>query len=198
MAGNRQGAMKAAATLKARRAAERGEPIPDATAAPPPPANDLLGRRLAVPLTDEGRIDWDRVPPAQRDVLDMAVRRETPIAAAPLTAEQQAFDDALVGMLYDAISSVSVTIARASGYSVNAAAMMKFSAEEKAALIPPTNKVLAKYSGFLGQYQDEVMLAVCLGSIVSAKVTAMRQMEPHVSTAATTDHGEPLQFARPS
>lgn len=182
--GSAEGARKAQETMRAR-GQRVGRPRKIAAVEPAglaAVADDLLGRRVTVPLTDDGRIDWDRMPAAQRDQVDSAVRREVP-GATPEPAAALV-DDAIVGMLYDAISSVGVTIARAAGYSVDTAALMKIQAEEKAALVPMTNKVLAKYSGVLGAYQDEIMLSVCLGSILMAKVSAMRAAEPMVGGGA--------------
>lgn len=129
-------------------------------------------------LTDDGtRIAWDRLRPDTREKLrrvladpDVAKQLGTPAAAT----DNAVGDPLIIGVLYDAVSSIMVSIARASGYPVDRAAVLRFNAEEKQLLAAPTAAVLAKYSGFLGAYQEEAALAMLLTALIGAKVTLLR------------------------
>ena len=166
MAGNRDGAIKAAATVRRNREQRATAGFRD---------DGALGPRQAVPITDSGAIAWDELPADQRDKLLAGAPAPAPAgSASPAPADALAFDAAILGWLYVAISSVGVSIARANGARPDVAELARFNAEEKAALVPLTERVLAKYAAVLGKYQDEAALAMALFAIVSAKVTTIR------------------------
>jgi hypothetical protein len=48
-------------------------------------------------------------------------------------------------------------------------------AAEKAALVDPTAKVLSKYAGSLGRWQDEILLTTLFGTIMMGKLSQLRK-----------------------
>lgn len=174
--------------------------------APAAPAADGAPRtkpaydRLAIAIdSSTGKILWDQMRPITQGKLKAAIldpdttaRLGAPVAPGAPAPALTADDLALVSLLYDAVGSIAVSLARAQGYTGDQAALLRYSEEEKTALQEPTARVLAKYSaGF--KYTDEVMLALALGSITSAKVAALRASTPAGPVlVARPPMGEPL------
>jgi hypothetical protein len=130
--------------------------------------------RLSVQLTADGKgIAWDRMRPQTQEQL-RALLGTAPGAAAATTAAADAFDPALCAVAYDALSTLMVGLARRSGYTEDAAGVLRFTADEKAVLAEPTAKVLNKYVP-AGKYQDELMLGVLLTTIIAGKLTMLRR-----------------------
>jgi hypothetical protein len=148
--------------------------------------------RLAVTLDDDGRVAWDRMRPETRETLRRALGTEAP--GAPTTAGAR-LDPAIIYVAYDALTSIAVSVAAASGYTLDSAEQLRFSAREKAALLEPTQKVLAKYTVSLGRWEDEIMLAMILGATVQGKVAQLRRRDGSgaalTPTPAAGDHWNP-------
>ncbi len=149
---------------------------PPATA-PVTPIGDAEERieRLSVPLTKDGkRINWDRMRPATKEQFRSLLAGDPD--AAPLGAPAvEAIDPAVVGMIYGSIGMLMVSAARARGFTAEQASVLIFTDDEKKALVEPTAKVLAKYTGSLGKWQDEIMLVVTLGTVLTGKVSQLRK-----------------------
>lgn len=164
------------------RPVDGADPMPAATSG----ADDAKTERLSIPLTADGSaIDWERMRPGTRDKLK-ALTGDAGSVGAPGAA----MDPAVVGMLYGSIGSLMVGIARAKGFTAEQANVLIFTAEEKAALQEPTARVLAKYAGSMGKYQDEIMLTVTLGMVLTGKLSALRKTAPVIEMVPRADAGE--------
>ncbi len=169
---------------------KRKEPAPmlrTVGAAPETPATtsgaDDRVERLSIPLTaDSSAIDWERMRPGTRDKLKALTG-----AAVGGVVASEAIDPSVVGMLYGSLGMLMVSAARAKGYTAEQASVLIFTEQEKAALVDPTSKVLSKYSGALGKWQDEIMLSVTLGTVLTAKLSALRKTAPVISMAPKTE-----------
>lgn len=152
------------------------ETVTDTTGAAPAVA------RMSVQLTPEGRIAWDRIRPATREQLarvlaDPAVSQQLGGVAVPVTASAPAagtIQPEFCGVIYDALSQVTVALAQRNGYTPAQAELARVTADEKAALAAPTAAVLNKYIGPVGKYQEEAALLMLLASVTAGKVTALR------------------------
>lgn len=139
--------------------------------------------RLSLQLTDQGdRVDWERVRPrtvAQlRQVLaDPDLPAKLGVAAPDLGSAPagDVIDPNVVNMLYYALGSIGVGWAKAAGYPADQAATMQFTDDEKLALVGPTGKVLARYAGAMGRWQDEIMLTFLFTTIVTGKVSQLKK-----------------------
>jgi len=127
--------------------------------------------RLSIPLTADGNaIDWERMRPGTRDKL------KTLTGSAPAgVAGPEPVDPAVVGMIYGSLGMLMMSAARAKGYTAEQASVLVFTTEEKAALVEPTSKVLSKYTGALGRWQDEIMLTVMIGTVLTGKLSQLRK-----------------------
>lgn len=134
-----------------------------------------LAPRLSVQLTDTGAIAWDRMRPETQERLRKALG---PVASGTAQAAPGAttggFDAGLCGVLYDALSVGLVGFAKSRGVSESQAAIVAITPEEKAQLVPPTVAVLNKYNATLGKYQEEMVLAVLVTTILSGKLALLR------------------------
>lgn len=132
--------------------------------------------RISLPLTKDGkRINWGRMRSGTKEQMRTLLTGDpdSPIVGAVVTAE--AIDPAVVGMLYGSLGMLMVAAARARGFTAEQSSVLIFTDDEKKALTEPTAKVLAKYTGTLGKWQDEIMLIVTLGTVLTAKVSALRK-----------------------
>lgn len=162
----------------------RGTTTPSGAASTPAtPSGDgsreaaTVSPRLSVQLTDDGaRIAWDRLRADSREKLRRVLADPEAVKqlGATMPAATVTVDPMICGVLYDALSSIAVSLARASGYAVDRAAVLRFNDEEKAMLAAPTAAVFAKYSDALGAYQEEFTLAMLLFAILSGKVAVLR------------------------
>jgi hypothetical protein len=118
--------------------------------------------------------------PGTRDKLRSLTGAGDSATAAPM-------DPAIVGMLYGSLGSLMVSVARSKGYTAEQANVLIFTPEEKAALVDPTSKVLAKYSGALGKWQDEIALTVMLGMVLTGKLSALRKTAPVIEMVQRGD-----------
>lgn len=137
--------------------------------------------RLSVQLDDKGSIAWDRMRPATRDQLkkalsDPSVAQQLGMASSDsITGTVEGFDPSICGVLYDSLSTLMIGLARARGYTEQQANVLRFDTTEKQALIEPTARVMNKYAGSLGKYQDEIMLGVVLSTVISGKLAQLRK-----------------------
>lgn len=136
----------------------------------------VLGERVTVQLTEEGQIDWERMQAKTRAKLERAGVGPGGVQTAPQTAPAApGLDPNVAGMLWGGIGSLLVGAASWMGYPKDEALKMQFTPDERAALVEPTNAVLAKYSVSLGEYEEEIMLALAVGTLTYSKFTAMKK-----------------------
>lgn len=159
-------------------------PSGDTTTSPASP-------RLSVQLTADGKgIAWDRMRPQTQEQLRALLG--TAPGATSVAPVGDTFDPALCAVAYDALSTLMVGLARRSGYTEDAAGVLRFTAEEKGVLAEPTAKVLNKYVP-AGKYQDELMLGVLLTTIIAGKLTMLRRSAQviHMAPRAVPEGASP-------
>jgi len=139
--------------------------------------DDDGGTRITLTLTPDGGVGTMRGKTREklRKVLPFLVKDLGGVDGASVASADAPIDPAVTGMLYGALGSVLVAAASRLGYPSDEAIKMQFSPEERAQLAEPTAKVLNKYSGNLGKYQDEIILIVALGSTVAGKASTMKK-----------------------
>ena len=141
--------------------------------------DEPTGKRIGIQLDADGRIAWDRLRASTREELKNMIadpRIAEELGAAPrVSSSGAAIDPSTVGMLYGALGSLMVGAAKAMGYPEDQALSMQFTKDERDALLIPTSKVLEKYAGSLGEWEDEIMLTFALGSIIAAKVSGLKK-----------------------
>ena len=166
--------------------AKAGQGVTTAPREPSGPKGGLKPR-LNFALTHDGqKIAVDALQPKVREKLVQVLsdpelpgklglaRPPVDPGAATATPGADTFGPELVGALYDALGPLCVAIAqRAGGYTEAQARLFLFNQDEKKALVPITDRLLDKYfPGGFGKYQDEIMLCVTLGTIVTKKMAA--------------------------
>jgi hypothetical protein len=145
----------------------------EAAAAPSDP------RRVTITLTESGEFDFESMRSKTRDRVRAAVAAVAPApAAAPAPLSSSLFDESLCVVLYEAIGSIAVALARKNGYPIEQAQTLAFTDEEKRGLAPLTSKVLDKWLPNSGKYAEEATLALALFGIVSAKVALLKKPAP--------------------
>jgi len=139
-------------------------------------------QRLAIPIDKQTRkILYERMRPGTRDELrrSLALSGDLAPGAASVTPNDVTVTDemsaVLVNVVYDAISSIAIMVARAKGFDRSDAELLRYTAEEKQAFIAPTMRVLAKYDLTSGKYADEIMLTVIVGMTTANKIQALSQ-----------------------
>lgn len=157
------------------------ENVPAAPVSPVAPvASEPEIVRLTLPLDPAGKLRLDRMRPstvdALRKMLDeptlRAVRGE---AGASTDAADPAVNAVIVNVIYDAIGSLAVLLARSKGYTEEHANLLRYTAEEKSAMGPLTVKVLEKHNLLGGKYADEIALVTTIGAITVGHVMALQQ-----------------------
>lgn len=152
-----------------------------------PPATDeseanKLAPRFSVTITPEGRVAWDRTRANTREQLKLIVNDPAlaselgvvPVGVAATSSGSESFPPEMCGVLYDALSMVLVAVAQRSGYPGDRANALKFTDGEKAMLAGPTADVLKKYNVSMGKYQEELTLALTMGTIITGKLALLR------------------------
>lgn len=161
----------------AKRPERKGRIFADSETTDIPPVTEEKAERLSFPLTAEGAIAVEQLRPATRDKLRAALApasvRSAIFGGPVVPAGPSPEDAAICGALYDTVSSILVSIYRASGYSLEQAELARYSDEQKKALVPLTAKVFAKWVGDFA-YMDELMLCVMLATITSQNVQAVQ------------------------
>lgn len=163
------------------------------------PSESDKTERLSFPLTKEGDLDLDSLRSGTREKLRRALHNDKVRAelfgasgpGAPSAARLTPDDLALAGVLYDALGALFVSAARASGYPLDAAEMLRYSEQEKRALIEPTARVFAKYAGNFA-YMDELMLGVAFTTITLGKLSLLKKPAtvipfPNATTPSESD-----------
>lgn len=154
---------------------------PDDPGGEPEPGDKFV--YFSVPVTSDDQVPWDqlgerKLARLRRIATDPEfVRRVLP---ARVDAPATGIDPSVCGVLYDALSVLMVGIAQARGVPIERAAVLRFTPDEKGALVEPTAKVLSKYVGEF-KYQDEIMLGVLVLTIINGKLQYMNQLAkgPH-------------------
>lgn len=130
--------------------------------------------RLSIPLTADGTApDWARMRNADkaREVLGLGGAA----SEASGGADAGVFGADMLGLALDALASGLVSVARAGGYTADSSELLRFSEQEKAALIPRAVKVLEKHAPSLGKWEDEIALAVTASIIIGGKLMALKK-----------------------
>ncbi|HJR08444.1 MAG TPA: hypothetical protein VJ842_14375 [Pyrinomonadaceae bacterium] len=147
-----------------------------AAASPDKPKDDI--ERLTIPMSG-GKPRWDRMRPETQSKL-RAILSTGETTASASSSTPASFHPVVVHALYDMLGQLIVIAAKARGASEPALAVLAFTADEKARLTEPTQRVLAKYAGSLLRYEDELALAFTLLAIAQAKIAAFH----HAATVA--------------
>lgn len=126
--------------------------------------------RLSLPLTEDGSaVDWERVRNAEK------ARSVLGISASGDATADGLFGSDMLGLALDALASGLVSVARAGGYTADSSELLRFSDQEKAALIPRAIKVLNKHAPALGKWEDEIALAATASIIIGGKLMALKK-----------------------
>jgi hypothetical protein len=159
------------------------EPRKAATEAPPATSKDDAPR-VSLALTADGkRIDWSKVRESRRPELEKLFADDPKVRAlvapadggAGLPIANKAFTDSVIEMLGQLEGALAVRL-----YGVtmdDALTVCQFSANEKAALADPLERVINKHgSVWLTKYGDELALGVLLLSFTRNKMAAASQL----------------------
>jgi len=139
--------------------------------------------RLTIPLTPDGAPLWDRMRDETKGKVKAFLRDHAPRGEEAAGASSS-FDPLVVHALYDALGSLAVVAAIASGHTRASSEQMKLTIEEKQILTPATQKVLDKYGASISRYQDECALALVLFAVYQAKIAKLeKQPRPGVVQA---------------
>jgi len=152
------------------------EPLRTVPPAVPPDRPPL--DRIAIPLRPDGTIDLDSARPVTRARLKTALADRTlpaRLGLTPQAPQASLFAPELMAVLYDAIGSVLVAVARSRGYGVEQASTLAFDEAEKTVLAPLTGAVLDKWLPDAGQWREETMLALALMGIMTGKLALLRR-----------------------
>lgn len=167
-------------------------PIVPATVPEPSDQADKI-ERFAIPLDPKsGAIVLDNMRDASREKLIKALAATPNLA--PNTSPGASADDAalnaiLASVLYDAVSSIAIVVARSRGFSASAASLLRYTDEEKQSFIAPTAAVLDKYDFLKGKYKEEILLLTVVGAVTGSKIMAMQKAEAMIVAAPAP--GEP-------
>lgn len=183
---------------KVGRPAGAAAPVPDAGAKA---ADHDLAPRLSFPLTrDKKRIAYrklqDKTKDQLREVLadpDLAAELGvTPLTAgapgaAPATAGPDRFPPELCGVIFDALSMITVAIA-GKHLAPELAAQLAMTADDKAKLNGPTAAMIDKYApNGLNKYEIEVTFALAVGQVIAGKLAIVRGQAAAAPPAAAPD-----------
>jgi hypothetical protein len=192
MAGTAEGALRAAETIRRRKAGEEVE----------------AARRVTIPVTADGeRIDWERFrrPDLLRKLVsDPEFAAHVGVNGTPLldTPPAITFDADMVGIAFELVGSISIIVARALGATADEAVMMRWTEHEKTAVSPLLLKTLNKHSGRLGEYQEEWLLGLSVTGVIGGKILTVQRAraarEREAAATATATVGVPPPFGMPS
>lgn len=189
------------------------ESTDDRAPGPGPSPAAIVGSRLVIPMTADGKVDWSRVRGKKKDEIRKtiaALRRDTTRertaaaaadddepAAAPPPGAVDLFSKQLPAMLLDVVGQLETLLAqRLYGLTADQARTFLYSESEKLMLADPMARILAKYGGaWLTLYADEMALASLLLMIHATKV---QQLTVAIAaTARPRDQATPLQRSYP-
>jgi hypothetical protein len=131
---------------------------------------------LTIPVTADGRVNWEKVKGRKRSRLrdvvnDPAFSREVGLNVDPGAAS---FTEETAATFYAGISLLLGGVLQVRGVAPEHARLAGFRRDQVAQLAPLTAKVLNKHVGSF-PYADEVTLALALGMCVSANMAEMRE-----------------------
>jgi len=158
-----------------------------------PPAGESSGdtikvNRFGVNTRADGRVAWDSATDKTKERLRIIVNDpELPAqlgVAKPAAAGGEQIPPEMVGVVYDALAMVMKAAAQRMGYTADAAGVLGFSPEEKAALTPPTVAVLAKYDTRFTKYREELTLGLVFSTIIAGKLALLRSGSAPTNEAA--------------
>lgn len=148
--------------------------------------------RLGVPYdTNTGKIVFEGMRPSTKDKIrvlldDPRIAKELGVSAnvsSASSAENDALAGIVVNVLYDAIGSLAVILAKSRGFGSHAE-LLRYTEQEKEQLSAPTLKVLSKYDLLGGKYADELLLVAAVGSITAGHIMAMTHAAAAMPMAA--------------
>lgn len=167
--------------------------IPAPASNPPPGDDDVV--RLTLPVDPKtGFIAWDRVrSPEKTENTLRRVFADSKLSPRPIATPEDsaALNAVVVNVLYDAVGLLAVVVARSRGFAEDTARLLRFTADEKAALAPQTVKVLDKYNLLGGKYADEITLLIAVGGIVGGHVLLMQDAERKLAAPIPTTPMQP-------
>ena len=137
---------------------------------PAPARNDKRKRaRVVVYLNDEGKPDWDSVPEDQKSKLGLAGAEPAPVEPPAEVAPE------MVGLLLQTMTSIEAALVapRIGIDQSEALAALTPAPPVQAGLCQAGARVLNKYAGAMGRWQDEIVLATL---IVTWQASAFAQM----------------------
>jgi hypothetical protein len=159
-----------------------GKSVQDATpVSTPPNEKESTIPRLGVPFDPTtGKIVFEGMRPSTKEKIrtlldDDRISKELGVSAnvsGVSSAENDALAGVVVNVLYDAIGSLAVILAKSRGFGSHAE-LLRYTEQEKQTLSAPTLKVLGKYDLLGGKYADELLLLAAVGSITAGHVMAM-------------------------
>lgn len=153
--------------------------------------------RLGVPFNpDTGKIVFEGMRPSTKEKIrvlldDDRIAKELGVAsmATGSSAENDALAGVAVNVLYDAVGSLAVILAKSRGFGSHAE-LLRYTEQEKAQLSAPTLKVLSKYDLLGGKYADELLLLAAVGSITAGHIMAMTHAAAAVPMVPPVTIGE--------
>lgn len=144
--------------------------------------DSLINSRLGIPFDKDGKILLDNMRESSRDKLkallsDAKLAKELGIVDAPAASVAPGLPPEFMFPLIHGLSILdTLIVARATNAPREIVERIAPYTEKEAALIaPPLAKVLGKYTGsWLDKYQDELALAMILGTTTLGKIAAVR------------------------
>jgi len=141
-------------------------------------------KRIAVPITSDGRIDVtglrEKTKVALRHALSdpsLSASLGTPTLESVQSSEDAALVAQLTDSLFTGVSALSVALAMRAGYRPEHARVLVWDEKEKATVAPMTSKVVNKYLPMLeGKYREEILLGYQVLTIIGAKIILLREV----------------------
>jgi hypothetical protein len=164
----------------------------------PPNEKESTIPRLGVPFDPTtGKIVFEGMRPSTKEKIrtlldDDRISKElgvSPNVSSASSPENDALAGVVVNVLYDAIGSLAVILAKSRGFGTHAE-LLRYTEQEKAQLAAPTLKVLGKYDLLGGKYADELLLVAAVGSITAGHIMAMTHAAATFAPTAPVTIGE--------
>lgn len=149
------------------------DPITGAPREPEQPQQQQQqAQRLSIPLTADGLFDFQSMRAGTREKLQQAIKSSgIEFTAVP---ESPAFGAAVSDHLWQFLGGVGVALALRAGHDKrDVMRYVPMNRAELDALRDPTGRVIDKYAGKLGKYQEESQLALTLLAVVQYKYMAL-------------------------
>lgn len=152
--------------------------------------------RLGVPFDPvTGKIVFDGMRPSTKEKIrvlldDARIAKELGIGSnAVASAENDAFAALVVNVLYDAIGSLAVIMAKSRGYGEHAE-ILRYTEQEKASFAAPTIAVLNEFDLLGGKHANKLLLLAAVGTVTAGHIAAMQQAAASRATITTIRESE--------